>query len=88
MKKLLLTSGVVFCLSVAALAQEPARAATKKSAALKTSLAPQTKSKDESAARLKEKQKHYEALKAGAPTTAPADNKTNAARGSRKTKIK
>ena len=86
MKKLFLTSGILFCFGAGVFAQEPAKAAAKKTTtALKTTLSPQTETKEETEARLKAKQKHYEALKAGvAAPSAPTDAKVDVSRAARK----
>lgn len=86
MKKLFLTSGILFCFGTGVFAQEPAKAAAKKATpALKTTLSPQTETKEEAEARLKAKQKHYEALKAGAAqSSTPIDARVDASKAARK----
>lgn len=88
MKKLLLTSGLVFCLGAGVMAQASGKAVSKKAKApLKLSLTttvPQAENKEDEAARLKAKQKHYEALKAGTIQTTGNEAKEDAAKGSRK----
>jgi hypothetical protein len=89
MKKLFLTSGLVFCLGAGVMAQASGKAASKKANAplklsLTTTQTPQPESKADAEARLKAKQKHYEVLKAGAIPSTGNDPKVDAAKGSRK----
>jgi hypothetical protein len=85
MKKIFLTSGILFCFGAGVFAQEPAKAAAKKATpALKTTLSPQTETKEEAEARLKAKLKHYEALKAGAAQSTPIDARVDASKAARK----
>ncbi|RYY46007.1 MAG: hypothetical protein EOO06_15395 [Chitinophagaceae bacterium] len=87
MKKLFLTSGTVFCLVVGALAQAPAKPAAKKtSTALTTAPVAAAPSREESEARLKEKLKHYEAMKAAAAPAPAAAAPVNERQSARKAK--
>lgn len=89
MKKLLFTSCLAFFFGSVLMAQEPAKAASKKKTTL-ISIAPTTpvaESVVDAEKRELEKKKHYEALKAGKAENAVSPQSSDDTKGTKKKKV-